>query len=391
MANPITTGVIDTEALLVDEKVVDMQDEFRMLTVDEAQFSTITNRLPTKPAIREKVNWLEDDYVPDRSTIGTAVLVGDAAMAVATGTGTYFAKYDLWRNTTTGEVVEVTTTPAADSVAITRSIGRIPAAGMSVGHELIRIGSAYPQWGDLGDIKIVKRILGYNQTQIYRTPLGFAGTEIEIETYGEGDPMHEITKKAVEHQMLLENSWFFGARDFVVASPNSKGYMGGMYEFVQTNVFPAQGAMTRAKIDTRLTAAFQYGTNDKVIFAAPQPAAWLSGLVADNWVQAPPGTRVYNSKVDGFISGAYGTNVPIIVKKQWGRYGATGEGIGTMMMIVDMGYVRRRPMRNRGTQLLRNRQSPGRDGVIHEYLTETSMEVAQELTHAITTGWTVPV
>jgi hypothetical protein len=261
---------------------------------------------------------------------------------------------------------------------------------MNSADELIRVGSAYPQWADTGDIKIVKRILGYNYTQIFRTPLGFSGTEVEIETYGEGDPMHEITKKAVEHQMLLENSWFFGARDFVVASPNSKGYMGGMLDFVQTNVFPTQGTMDRKKIDARLTSVFQNGTNDKVIFSAPGPAAWLSGLVADNWVQAPPGTRVYNAKVDGFISGAYGTNVPVVTKKQWGRYSAAGEGIGSMWIIVDMGYVRRRPMRNRGTSLLRDRQSPGRDGKIHEYLTETSMEVAQELTHAVVTGWTSP-
>src|SRR5262245_34378581 len=211
MANPIISTVVDTEALLVDEKVVDMADEFRMLTVDEAQFSTITNRLPTRPAVREKVNWLEDDYLPDRTTIAIAVTSGAATMDVATGTGAYFARFDLWRNSRSKEVVEVTTLPGADSVAITRSIGLVAAAAMNVGDELVRVGSAYPQWGDLGDIKIVKRVLGYNQTQIFRTPMGFSGTEVEIETYGEGDPMHEITKKAVEHQMLLENSWFFGA------------------------------------------------------------------------------------------------------------------------------------------------------------------------------------
>ena len=39
------------------------------------------------------------------------------------------------------------------------------------------------------------------------------------------------------------------------------------------------------------------------------------------------------------------------------------------------------------TQLLKDRQGNGVDGVIDEYLTEAGLEILQEKTHAIITGW----
>ncbi len=49
------TGVVDTETILADERVVDMQNEFRILDSDSSQFMTILNKLKSQPAIREKV------------------------------------------------------------------------------------------------------------------------------------------------------------------------------------------------------------------------------------------------------------------------------------------------------------------------------------------------
>ena len=55
MAVATASGVVDTDAILADEKVVDMQNQFRLLDVDQSQFMTILNKLPSQQAIREKV------------------------------------------------------------------------------------------------------------------------------------------------------------------------------------------------------------------------------------------------------------------------------------------------------------------------------------------------
>jgi hypothetical protein len=51
-----------------------------------------------------------------------------------------------------------------------------------------------------------------------------------------------------------------------------------------------------------------------------------------------------------------------------------------------MSNVERRPLRNRDTNLLTNRQNPGDDRVAAEYLTEMGWTVAQEKTHGLLTG-----
>ena len=70
-----------------------------------------------------------------------------------------------------------------------------------------------PQQGaDTGVLKATKRVLGYNYTQIVRDPMGFTGTDAEIDLYGGDDPEREIAKKAVEHKAHLEGLCWAGGR-----------------------------------------------------------------------------------------------------------------------------------------------------------------------------------
>jgi len=194
------------------------------------------------------------------------------------------------------------------------------------------------------------------------------------------------------HLRSIESTCFFGARSFTSASPSSKGTAGGLVEYIATNKFASIGTLSRGVLDDKLRAIFQHGSRRKVIFAAPVPAQALSGLYADNWVknQGPTDEGTYGAKVTGFISGAFGDRVPVITKREWGMFPTASNGYGSWMFVVDLDYVQLRPLRNRGTQLLRNRQGNGEDRVVHEYLTELSLEVSQESAHGLLTGITGP-
>ncbi len=383
----ITSGVVDTEAVLSDEKVVDMEQSFRLLDPDTSQFMTILNKLPSKAATREKVNWLEDELFPNLTTLAASATSAAGTISVATGTGTYFRAGDLVRVVSTGEMVAVTGV-STDTLGVTRGVGGVGAASAASGGDLLIVANAAAQGADYGTLKVTKRVLGYNYTQIVRHPFGFTGTDTSIETYGPGDPANEVAKKAVEHKRAMENMAFFGARDFTSSSPSSIGYAGGLQEFLSTNVWTGAGAVDLSYIDGKLQEVFQHGSQQKVIFAAPTPAAALSTLFATNWVRARPDDRVYGAKVNSFINGAYGESVPVIVKREWGARQSASDGHGSWMFIVDMQYIKKRPMRNRNTSLLRNRQGNGEDQVIHEYLTELSFEVSQEKVHGLITGIT---
>ena len=376
-------GLVSTEGTLPEQKVIDMDSTIKMLDLDTDQFTTMLDDLGTKAATREKVNWLEDDYAPKMVKLNAAVADGVATTAVlAPAYKDYVKTYDTLRNLTTGEAIRVTAVNADGvTLTITRSEGSTAGAAMTTGQDILITGSAYPQGADVGDLLYVQRVLGYNYTQIFRTAWGFTGTEVEIEQYGGRDPAMEQAKKLVEHRSLLERSAFWGAREFMtinINSPKPYGSAGGMFEFIQANRFDANGAITADYIDNVLRYVYAHGSTDKVAYAHPLIGMAFSKMnrVGQGLYWSNSGdNNVHGVKVDGFVSGAYGYKLPIIVKREWNAIPEANE-FGACMFIIDMNYVSRRPMRNRDTKLLTNRQGPGIDGIINEYLTESSFQIA---------------
>jgi hypothetical protein len=127
---------------------------------------------------------------------------------------------------------------------------------------------------------------------------------------------------------------------------------------------------------------------NKVIFAAPTPARGLSHLFESNWQSANNDDVLYGAKVSAWLNGAYGERLPVIVKREWGAMGATGYGLGGAIFVIDLGSVKRRPMKNRDTRLLPNRQGNGEDQVVFDYLTEMSFELKNESQHGAFFGVT---
>lgn len=181
---------------------------------------------------------------------------------------------------------------------------------------------------------------------------------------------------------------FWGARSFTSAAPNSVGTCGGAVEFISTNIHNPAGALTAALFDTYLQADLQHGSKNKVLFASPLIARAMSGFLRSAWNPTTVDGRKFGAKVDAYISGAYGWEVPVVVKREWNDFASTSTQYGSWAFLIDMDYVQLRPLRNRNTQLLRNRQANDADEITHEYRTEFSLEFAQEKCHSIICGVT---
>jgi hypothetical protein len=389
MSVSVNTGVVDTEARLSSEKVVDMDSKIGLKETDNAQFMTILKNLPSVDATQTEVRWLEDQLFPNRTTIAATAITGatDPSVAVATGTGAYFRVGDIVFVEASSEKLEVTGI-TSDSIAVTRGVGGVAAAAAASGTGLVIVGNASAQGADTGTLKSTDRVLGYNYTQIFRDPFGFTGTDAEIALYGADDPEREAAKKRVEHKRKLENSVWVGGRDFTSATPSSKGYMGGILEYLSTNVFANFGALSLTGFDEKIQQILQDGDMNKVIFAAPKAARGLSHLFDSRWQSAQNDDVLLGAKVSAFLDGAYGERLPVIVKREWGAHGTTGYGLGGALFVIDLSNVKRRPMKNRDTKLLPNRQGNGEDKVVFDYLTEMSFELKNETTHGAFFGIT---
>jgi hypothetical protein len=381
---------MNTEETPADEKVIDMDPKMRRLDPDTTQFTTMTDRSTNRVATREKVNWLEEQYVNTVVTVTANYSSGAVTVVVSAGDGVSVHPQDVLRNMRTGEAMLVTAN-AAGSLTVVPSWGSAGSVAGLIGDKLLVVSDAQQQGADLPPMKYSQRVLGFNYTQIHRTTWNFSGTAAAIDYYGGREPGKEAARKLVEHKRKLENNAFFGAREFVSAGGADgavTGSSGGLIEFIQTNKQDVNGELTSDFLDLFLTTVLSKGSSDKVIFTGTVGAYYISrynraGMGAF-W--KPSNEKVHGVKVDGFLSGVFGTLIPVVVKKEWSNYPSGDNGYNGNLFVVDISNVERRPLRDRDTKLLTSRQNPGQDRVAAEYLTESSWTIAQEKTHGLLTG-----
>ena len=148
----------------------------------------------------------------------------------------------------------------------------------------------------------------------------------------------------------------------------------------------AAGSLTKTLLDTYMRDFLQHGDQNGVLFASPVIAQAISGFLRDAWQPTTVDTRLWGAKVDGFISGAYGFKVPVVVKRDWNDFSTSSTQYGGWAFYVNMDNIELTSLRN--TELLRDRQDNSADSYDEEYLTEYSIKVKQEQTHGIISGVT---
>jgi hypothetical protein len=406
MAGTIIQGNVSTEEQLgptsasvsEGEKIVDMDERIRLLRPDESQFTTMTSRVSSRAATREKVNWLEEEDFPRIVTNTTAQLATDTAIPLTAGQGKIVQANDLLRNMRTGEGVRVASV-ATDTVTVARAVGAIGGGNgiaVNANDAWLVVADAQPQGSDFPSPRYLQRVLGFNYTQITRTTWGFTATDTSINKYGGREPAKEAVRKGREHKRKWEAIGFFGMRSFAAAVPpenEPRGTAGGMIEFVQTFKQDVNGPLTPGFFDAWVSGPMAYGSQNKVLFASPlfvqNMSTWLrTGM--GTYYQPSGDEKVYGVKIDSFISGAFGYRLPVIVKTEWAEFPNTNKGYGTYAFLVDMDYVERRPLQDRDTKLLTDQQPRGKDSYNAEYLCEATYEIANERAHGILFGVTPP-
>ena len=382
MALTINEGLVDDLDILQNERVVDMSDIIDTLESDFTQFSTALMKVRSKPANSSKVEWIEDRLFPRVSALAASATSATTSIDVTADEGVYFNVGDLVRNTLTGEAYEVTGV-TTDAVGVTRSIGSVAAASSaSANAQLVIVANASLQGATAPAAKVVERTAAYNYTQIVRHSYSFTRTLTQSSLYTKGEPMYERKKKAVEHKRALEGMLWFGARDLDSGGSEPQGFSGGVVEFISTNIHDAAGTMASSSFEGFMETDLQFGSSNKVMFAAPRVSRVLSSYPLTAWTRSSPNNSLWGVHVDGFISGAFGYEVPVFTKREWGEFSkGTASQYGSRAFLIDMDAVRWRPMQN--TVLLRNRQANDADRVTEEYLTEASLEFQHEQKHSM--------
>jgi len=216
MAEVLVGQFLSTEEVYSEEKVTEMNSRIKKLDPDSTQYATMTNKVSSRAATREKVNWLEETLVTNVFTVDAAYTSGAATISIGTVESNAVKVNDTLRNMRTGEAFLVKAVGANGDLTVYPSLGDMPSAAGQVGDKLLFTGSAFPQGSTLPEMKYAQRTLGYNFTQIFRTVWNFSMTATSIEYYGGREPAKEAARKTVEHKREIENK---GARTKDVKAP----------------------------------------------------------------------------------------------------------------------------------------------------------------------------
>lgn len=385
MALTIESGIVDDSDILQNERVIDMDDVITMLDPDVSQFTTLLMRVARSDAFSTKVEWLEDQLFPRLSAVVSGGATDGATITVTAGTGAYFRQGDVVRNAKTGVAVVITSI-ATDVLTPGLAIGAVAFAAHTAADQLVIVGNASAQGASLGTRAVTQRVRQFNYCMIQRNPYGFTRSLMASKLYGGPEPMKERKKKATEHKRAIEYTLFWGARNLNVAGNTPSAQSGGLFEFITTNVKNAAGVLSKTLLDQYMQAFLQHGTQNGVLFASPTVALAISGFLRDAWQPLTTDARLWGAKVDGFISGAYGFKVPVIVKRDWNDFSTASTQYGGWAFYVNMDNMELHTLRS--TELLRDRQANDADTYDEEYLTEFAPVVKQESSHGIIKGVT---
>lgn len=387
MPATILDGVVDDADILANERDIDMDEDIAQLETDVNQLTSILMKMRKKKAFSQKVEWLEDELVPRLTTLSATASNVVSAINVATNTGAYFRTRDVLRVASTGENLVVTGV-TGDVVSVTRSIGAVAAASAASGVDVVKIGNASYEGATLGTLKIAKRVAQYNYTQIQRDPFGFTNTMLASRTFGGNLIAREARKKLLEHKRQLDLTSWFGQRDLDTSGTNPVSYMGGVLEYISTNVTTAT-TITEITWETFLRSAFRYGNQSrKICFVTPLVVSALASFPLSSLAPANPGITDWGVAITKYRSGA-GQEVDLVVLNDWQDFQLGSPQFGGMAVILDMDNIWLRPLRD--TKLMPNREANDEDSEKQEYMTETSLELKLEKTHSVLRGITAYV
>lgn len=332
-----------------------------------------------------KFSWLEDYHGGRYAKVATAYIAGATSIDV-TGAGSssayIFTPGDQVKNQRTGEVMVVTSITDADTIAVSRAFGTTAAAAGVAGDGLFIVGNVSEENAGARNVNMTRAEEMYNYTQIFKTTIALSNTEKASDLYGGDDLTIQRRKKAVEHALDIERSFWLSERKYDVSGTQGKPRRstGGILEFIESGNSYVQnqgGVLTAPDLNTFLREGFTYGNSTKVLFAGGVVIQAINEI-ARGQVRTKTGDTTYGVKISEWMTPFGSINIvhnPLFVEEYAGH-----------AFLLDMESFRYRVMKGRDTALEMNIQGNDIDGQVDQYLSEVGLERKQAPKHALLKG-----
>jgi hypothetical protein len=285
----------------------------------------------------------------------------------------------LLRNTRTFETVRVTADAAVGtSLNIARSVGTTVAAVINDDDYFIVMGPAHQEGDDVPTAVWFDPSKVTGACQIFRNSTDQTETARRTE-FRTGPIQKEARREAMLlHETDKERAFFFSEYSVSASGNAVRRTSTSLLEKISTNVNDYSGSVTRSAWNEDLANLFIDGSQEKL---------FLYGLTAGICIWNMVESMAWN--VYDRTEASYGIKINEVVTP-FGSLMLTHDKLLTKTQdfsdwafAVDPEYLGYRFVKGRDTELYKNRQNPGQDRVIDEYLGEVGLEVMHEETHGV--------
>lgn len=318
----------------------------------------------------------------------TVLAVRQETVTLADGSGTTLTVADAYQYQVNellkieSEVVRVTAIASATTLTIVRGYAGTSGAAHS-SKTMYTIGSADPENSQAPEGVADNGSRLYNYVQTLTRGVELSNDEIaQLST--EGNPLTgQLARRFIEINRQLSRAVLYGVR--YEDSTNKIHAMGGMTQFVTTNVSNIAGALTLAAIDAKILAIVEAGGDPKLLVMSPRQKQKLDALDAS---LVRIGKRDDQSKTGGnpnvmtWQSGILGHTLDILVDQSVN----TDE-----LWILDTDHLAIGHLSNNGVNgafHVEDATTPGQDGVQKVIRGKYTLRVGQEKAHARLYGLT---
>ena len=319
-----------------------------------------------------KHEWTETALATRRETV---TLADGSGTTLTVANAKQYQVNDLIR--IEAEIVRVTAIASATTLTIVRGYAGTTGAAHSA-KTAVPLGSADPEnsaapagISDDGD-----RL--YNYVQTFTRAVDLSNDEIAAAST-DGNPLTgQVERRYIEFMRLIASSMFNGVR--YNDTTNKLRVMGGLKQFVTTNVTNVAGALAISNIDAQILAIVQAGADPGLIVTSPYQKQKLDALDANKQYLGKSEHTGGNLVTNTWQSGVLDHPLPVMVDQTI----ANDELWILTPDMIKLGCLSRNGVV--GTPHVEDATTPGQDGKKRVMRAKVTMEVVQQKAHGYLYG-----
>lgn len=371
---PKSNSPVYTSTISDERRDIDVSSKIHRLVEDSSPFVALLMKAKKDKCTTSRIEWW--DSKPGEWWAQTVGAVADSVSVIPVTDASPFREKDVVIVPATEEILYVTATDeesTQNTITVRREASGTTAKAIPDNSNLMRLGNAMEQFSSAPESKIAQPFMGWNVTQIFRTPFDMSETASKESLKTKENERHRLRKeKGMDHGLDMERAFIFNRR---FQSPKAERQTaGGLLQFIGNRGIDMENKFSEEALEEYCKILFQFGKKKKFFMCSRTILSNINFIARDR-IETTSGEETYGLRLKKYVS-TFGDL--ILLPSQTLERDYEGLGIG-----VDFDYIRFMPFADRDTKLRTNIQANDADGWRDEYLTEATLEVRQPDLHAV--------